>query len=673
MRVGGRWWDPAALEIGVLVGGTVGLAEGLRAVATTPGTLLQEVGVVIASVLIPMWFSALVLPPTVQFLRRCVGSSIEETDTTSPSPARYLARATAYGFCAALLGLVIEDAASLLWPHRHLIHAGLAFFGVLLVFFGARRLLTRRPSRARRMYSLTGVSVVLIMGYFLHVSGLSSDLPSNIDTGNQSPISSTVSWGDQTPPNILFVVLDTTRLDRLSLYGYPLQTSPELDRLAAEATVFERAISTAPWTLPSHASMFTGLMPRVHQATEEHRTLRDDFVTFAEILLDHGYETVGFSSNSVVGRSHNLHQGFQHFYEVSGDIWSRAQNPFQELIPVQVTKWVFGGVFWKDKGAERCTLLAERWLDQWQRRSDSRPFLAFVNYVEGHLPYHPPPRWARRFGVDNIRPILEPLVSIRFNHGDVYRLIGYRFLMEQADYDQLGALYDASLAYQDERLGELIDGLRRRGILDETVVIIVSDHGENLGDHGGLLGHALSVHQTLVHVPLVIRYPQLFSPGDRHEGVVSIASLFRTVLDVAGASADRAWTPSVGPLPYGADEGPGYAFSEYAVPVWELYNLAVEARGVDIGPMLVRKRSVQNRDWKVIEPSVGSPVLFHLAEDPDETDPREAIAEPDGLALLSTLASDLGTLPRPELPPVDAAAVLDDETRAALKALGYMQ
>jgi arylsulfatase A-like enzyme len=234
-------------------------------------------------------------------------------------------------------------------------------------------------------------------------------------------------------------------------------------------------------------------------------------------------------------------------------------------------------------------------------------------------------------------------------------------------------MYDASIAYQDQRLGELIDGLRRRRLLDDTAVIIVSDHGENLGDHGGLLGHALSIHQTLIHVPLVIRYPPVFPPGARNHSVVSIAALFQTVLSLAGAQPDPAWPPNVGPLPTGVEPMQGHALSEYATPVWELYSLAVEARGVDIGPMLVRKRSIQNTDWKVIEPSPGSPSLYHLADDPDELSPMDATLEPEGRELLSRLATELDGLPRPELQPLDAPPSLDEATRAALKALCYMQ
>ncbi len=402
--------------------------------------------------------------------------------------------------------------------------------------------------------------------------------------------------------------------------------------------------------------------------------LRDDFTTVAEILLGHGYETVGFSSNSVVGRSHNLQQGFQNFYEVTGDFLHKPVTPFQELLPVQVIDRFVCSVGWRDKGAEKANRLADRWLDQWEKSNNRRPFFAFVNYLEAHLPYRPPARLRSKFDRTEQRPEIFPLVSfMKFSHGDTYRLIGYRSLLTDEDYRQLGAMYDASLAYQDERLGELIESIRRRGLLDQTVVIVVSDHGENLGDHDGLLGHAFSVHQTLVHVPLVVRFPEVFEPGSRYRGVVSIASLFPTILDFARAAPDPAWPPNVGPLPALGEADSGLAISEYSVPVWELYNLAVESRGVDIGPMIVRKQAIQGQDWKLERDSAGSSTLYHLAEDPNESIPLDPRQHEEGRRLLSLLEQRLDALARPALAPIDAKPQLDQTTREALRSLGYVQ
>ena len=643
--------------------------------STTPGTFGQEVSVAVLASLALMWITALLLPPAAKILRTCFGSArIHENYGSTRILPRYLIIATAVGTLAAMLGLVFVDLLAISMPSQPaFLRAIVAYGGVLAVFLIGRQLIKRRSEPISRVL-LPLVAVVLLLGGFvIHRLTLSTDLPIHLDTGNRSPVASHPSWIGSNPPNVLLIVLDTTRLDRLSAYGYGLPTSPYLEQIGAEGTVFDRAISTAPWTLPSHASMFTGLMPRVHQATEEHRMLRNQFTTLAEILLQHGYETVGFSSNSVVGRSHNLQQGFQQFYEVAGDVWHRSANPIQELIVFKVLERISSNIVWKDKGATRVNQLAQRWLDGWQRRDDPRPFFVFVNYLEAHLPYRPPATLRKKFGAETLRPAIAPLVTSKFHHGDIYRLIGYQSLLDGDDYEQLGTLYDASLAYQDARLGELLEDVRGRGILDDTVVIIVSDHGENLGDHNGLLGHAFSVHQTLVHVPLIVRYPQVFEAGVRHQGLVSIASIFQTALDLSQAQPDPSWPPNVGPLPIDGEAGADFAFSEYSVPIWELYNLAVEARGVDVGPMIVRKRSIQTLEWKVIQPSVGVPSLYHLAEDLNEDVPLDASGHLEGERLLLLLDTHLGTLHRPTLPAIDHPSILQEDTREALRALGYIQ
>jgi len=644
-------------------------------VSTTPGTFGQELSVTVLASLAPMWITALLLPPAVKFLRTCFGSArIHEDPGSTTTLPRYLIIATAVGCLAAMLGLVLAHLVAILMPSQPAILRAIASYGGVLAAFLIGRQLIERKSKPISRVLLIFASVFLLIGSLvIHRVTLSTKLPIRLDTGNQSPLASRPSWIGSDPPNVLLIVLDTTRLDRLSAYGYGLPTSPYLEQIAAEGTTFDRAISTAPWTLPSHASMFTGLMPRVHQATEEHRMLRNQFTTLAEILLQHGYETVGFSSNSVVGRSHNLQQGFQHFYEVAGDVWHRSANPIQELIVFKILERISSNVVWKDKGATKVNQLAQRWLDRWQQRDDRRPFFSFVNFLEAHLPYRPPTTLRKKYGVEVLRPAIAPLVTSKLHHGDIYRLIGYRNLLDGDDYEQLGALYDASLAYQDARLGELLEDFRGRGILDDTVVIIVSDHGENLGDHNGLLGHAFSVHQTLVHVPLIVRYPKVFAAGVRHQGLVSIASIFQTVLDLSRAQPDPEWPPNVGPLPNESEAGADFAFSEYSVPIWELYNLAVEARGVDVGPMVVRKRSIQTLDWKVIQPSIGEPSLYHLAEDFHEEVPLDASRQMEGERLLLLLDTYLGTIPRPSLAPIDHPSILQEDTREALRALGYIQ
>ena len=173
--------------------------------------------------------------------------------------------------------------------------------------------------------------------------------------------------------------------------------------------------------------------------------------------------------------------------------------------------------------------------------------------------------------------------------------------------------------------------------------------------------------ETLLH-------PAAFPAGLRHSGLVAITSLFATVLETAGVKPDPAWPPAVGPLPRHLDGTADSVVSEYDTPVFELYNLAEEARGVDIGPMLVRKRSIQDLAWKVVEPSIGTAELYHLGNDPEELLMLAPSAGPiESARLLTSLHEQLAAVPHPILAPVTKEAAIDPETVQSLKALGYMR
>ena len=674
-------WTSRRIEAAALVGGSFGLVDGLRAIdgmSTIPLPLRSLLTVALA-IGLPGALAAAGLPVLWAFLGGRYGlpageAALEESGRSRLALA--LGLVTGWLFASAAGVLVLHGmrlALSASGSAFHVLRVLLALAIVLGAVAIGRRLLERPMSHGARRLAVGVVMASLAMSVSAIVAAHRPGLPARIDSGNSQSLRP-AAWTSKPPPNVLFIVLDTTRADHLSAYGYPLPTSPYLEQLAREGTLYEHAIAPAPWTLPSHASMFTGLLPSTHQADEEHRWLAPEFTTLAERLLDSGYETVGFSSNEVVGRIYNLQQGFQHFYEIGRDMAQPPPDPIEDLTMIRLARRFVPGQIRTDKGAVEVDEYSHLWLDEWQKRPDRRPFFAYVNFLEAHLPYRPPPEYQKRFLDGPIHELIRPLTSAEFNHGAIYRLIGYKDLIGPSDYEQLRALYDASLAYQDDQLRILVEDLRSRGLLDDTLVIVVGDHGENLGEHGGLLGHAFSMHQTLLHVPLVIRHPAAFPAGLRHSGLVAIASLFATVLEAAGVKPDPAWPPAVGPLPRRLEGGAGSVVSEYDTPVFELYNLAEEARGVDIGPMLVRKRSIQDLAWKVVEPSIGTAELYHLANDPEELLTLAPSAEPiESARLLTSLHERLAAVPHPILAPVTKEAAIDPETVQSLKALGYMR
>lgn len=367
-------------------------------------------------------------------------------------------------------------------------------------------------------------------------------------------------------PNVILLVLDTHRLERMSLYGYGKETTPVLGEFAEGATVFDWGIATAPWTVPSHASMFTGLYPTVHQTTQSYTAIPSNIPTLPEMLSQNGYHTVGFCNNPLVGVLDNgLKRGFDEFYNYSGTIpdvpsfgdenrikrlqqtaatlLQKATTPIERkfgqsplllklaTMPIFVPIWSRSFNF---KGnTQRSLGDVAQYLRYHTSTHDDKPLFMFVNMMETHLPYFPPKnvmdRWVpylnkdrearsflQKFNTESYRwmaPMLEPFTEMQ----------------ERV----LSDVYDAEVAYQDRQLRRVFRALKRSGELENTMVIIVSDHGESIGEHE-FMGHAFVVYNELVRVPLFIHYPAMFEPGKRVQHDVSARRIFHTVLEGAG-------------------------------------------------------------------------------------------------------------------------------------------
>jgi len=364
-------------------------------------------------------------------------------------------------------------------------------------------------------------------------------------------------------PDVMLIILDTTRRDRLSTYGHSRETTPSLTRFADGATTFERAVAPAQWTVPSHASMFTGLYAGAHGLTEAGGTLSGSHPTLAEILSVAGYHTQGFCNNPLVGLLDNgLTRGFDAFYNYAGAspnrpvdaargpvrraisrgfrrFAHRVQNQFAQsdllfrvsLHPLLVPLWTR---YVNYKGHTENSLADALDAVQAHRAGGSdQPLFTFINLMGAHLPYRPPQDYLDRVAPD-LRNDREAYQFVRRFNADAAR---WAAPPEEplADWEHraLFDFYDAELAYQDELLGGLLRGMQASGALDDTLVIIAADHGEAHGDHG-FIGHSFVVYQELIHVPLVIRYPERFPVGARVGTNVSTRRIFHTVLDAAG-------------------------------------------------------------------------------------------------------------------------------------------
>jgi arylsulfatase A-like enzyme len=440
----------------------------------------------------------------------------------------------------------------------------------------------------------------------------------------------------QGTPDVFLISLDTTRADRLSLYGYARPTSPELDAFAADALTFTEARSTAGWTLPGHASMLTGMYPSRHgahlaggwlpgQSIDGRRNvafpLAADKTTLAEALRDRGYTTGAFVANfSYLYRDFGLAQGFQRYDDAPG-LLLRVRPPV-----VRFAQRTFDPGFCLKpfRTAAEINRHALAWLDQ---APAGRPVFAFLNYMEPHQPWLAPPphdRW-----VWNL-PQARSLAT-----RDLYTHEVKAFSPEEIEF--IRANYDGQVAAMDAALGQLIAGLKARGRYENALIIVTSDHGELLGEHG-FVGHmGRMLYEPLLHVPMVVKYPGAEHARGRVDTRVQILDVTPTVLAEAGA-----------PIPP-AVQGQHLRRVSRA-------SLAEE----DVNPFLVSDygdtydraiRVLFDGSWKLITTSKGRRMLFDLSRDPQETNDL-ATAEPDrveGLArrleaTMSTMVATAGPL-----------------------------
>ena len=339
-------------------------------------------------------------------------------------------------------------------------------------------------------------------------------------------------------PNVLLLVLDTVRNWNLGFSGYWRPTTPKLSKWVERSTVFERTLATAPWTAPSHATMFTGHLPPDLSANWD-TPLDGTWKTLAEVLRDHGYATAGFIGNyRYAGSATGLDRGFDRYtdYPVSFEQALRsAQLSARAFTLGSVAEQL--GKRRLIQGGKDAVEVNREFLDWVAGRADqSRPFFAFLNYFDAHAPYTPPPPWDSTFGAggraggqaggegQRAQRYWDQMERV-FGPGPLPR----QFLQETYD------AYDNGIAYLDFQIDSMLTVLESRGVLNNTMVILTSDHGEHFGEHG-LIQHGNSLFLPLLNVPLVIYYPARVPLGLKVGAPASLRDLAATVLDLAGIS-----------------------------------------------------------------------------------------------------------------------------------------
>ncbi len=337
-------------------------------------------------------------------------------------------------------------------------------------------------------------------------------------------------------PNVVMISLESVRADHLSVYGYPQNTSPFLQKFATEAAVFTRAYSAANWTGASIASILTGLYPSCHGYTHQRYYLDDGDATIASIFKTNGYETICCSNNLYLSSQSGLDAGFETFLyrgrpEAKGGTADKARwrDDLKMKVPPRFKSVLKDGIDTlrpkiapqRDDGAYE----TERAVQRWKRnRRAERPFFMYIHYQEPHSIYFPP------------LPFRKPFFSgtswqaskyLQFDH------MGYfsgNTVFRQSDVNAYRALYDGEIAYLDWRLQRLFDRLDD----PDTVWVITADHGELFGENG-FFWHAFCLYEPLIRVPLLVRCPEWFKPGV-YENLAQTVDLTPTLLDGLGIS-----------------------------------------------------------------------------------------------------------------------------------------
>jgi len=463
-------------------------------------------------------------------------------------------------------------------------------------------------------------------------------------------------------PNILLVVLDAVRFDHLSCYGYEKKTTPNIDRLSTRGILFENAFSTSCWTPPSHASLFTGLYPSFHGVYTGDSVLDVSDKTLVEILRDAGYRTLGISSIPQLSITKKFNRGFDEYVEA----WKLNQTPRRVL------KWKakIRSFFHLDDPVTRYIYeQIRRWIKE---RNASMPFFIFANMNTAHSPYDPPTRYLSRHATSP--------TSFRMTKKlkDLAARDGYRYMARQMEvtgdeFKGLECLYDGEITYLDELLGYLFIFLQTEGLLEDTLILLLADHGENFGDHG-LMYHQFCLYDSLIRIPMIWHYPRAIPHGERISTLASIIDVMPSILGLA-ALPPESYSSTQGtclfPGPQSCHfEGRDFVIAEYQAPPGVFNYFRRMTPDFDQSVYERGYKSIRTLHYKYIVSSKGHEELYDLAKDPEEQHNVVNLFREEADRLRQTLFKTVRDFGKES--GAKSSEEKDGATIQQLKALGYL-
>ncbi len=463
--------------------------------------------------------------------------------------------------------------------------------------------------------------------------------------------------------NLILIVFDTARADYFEPWGASAGSTPVTAMLARTGTAPPLVIAPSPWTLPSHVSMFTGMHPSALGLT--HGTMKDPQTTIgrrallqterervlADVLRRHGYATAGISANAWINEAYGFASGFETFIPVS------ATRKWPTRKPRPAAEWALDA--WRagaDDGAQEAATILRGWMDR--VRADT-PFFWFVNLMEAHSPYFPPRPFNDLSALQRLRAVSD--WGRYQTPWGMFKVCAGALRMSNATVSRTRHLYARAIYQMDAWLGSLLEELDARAMLDDTLVVLTSDHGENLGEDGHL-GHMLAMSERLLHVPLVFSSPVHVG----HDGPISLVEL-PALLARGLALREHPWHDDVGVAGLAVAERPGREIPPHS------FDLA-RARGVPIDlveQMGMRVMSATDGTFKLVREEARER-FYDLASDPSESSPLDSPPPQVALALRGAIERVDSLAPsgpgESPLPALEENAELEER----LRQLGYL-
>lgn len=461
-------------------------------------------------------------------------------------------------------------------------------------------------------------------------------------------------------PNIIIFLMDCVKRDHLSCYGYPVNTTPNIDKIAKEGTIFKNMVSTSGWTLPTHCSLFTGVYPSRHGASKERLYLDDRYPTMAEILQREGYNTAGFSSVAYVSRETGLDRGFESFeesfreegmrfkldrynlkYKIYRVLSFLCEATNHDIIPGKITNWKVKNWFRK-------------------KLDVSKPFFLFIHYIDAHKPYVFKKYYNQIFLKDKEK-INKSREIANYGWPD------FTLKNNEIDKDIVTSLYDSKIFSIDYCIKEIIDLVKMNGQYDDTILILTADHGEIVT---GIFDHHFFITDEVLKIPLIIRYPMLFKAGASNEDLASTVDILPTLLDAVGMEDYKFMSHFQGKSLLRELKGERYVVAERGKMNDPWLERLPELKKVESHPPFdCIQRAIRTKQYKYIWTSDGKEELYDILRDEKET--YNIINESVEIAmeLKKKLFEIVGTEYAED---IEKSAEIEEKLKKALESLGYI-